>query len=280
MNTPLPRSSVADLAAAAGDRLTVTERRIVEVVLQDRTLLAFGTITELAERVGTSRASIARFAKKLGFEGYPYLQDHVRASMVRLLSRPSERIRHPDLAGAGPQVVLQQALAGVFEATGHGRIAEMARPIKEAKDVWILSGETSRGGAHVLHSGLGMIRSRVRLIDEHSGARVLGGAGSGDVLVVFDFARYRRHTVTIAQALANRGVPVVAVTDDALSPLASLATAWCGLHVAAVGPFDSSIPAVAVAELLIAHLAAELHETARDRIDRTEALWEAAGTFL
>ena len=280
MNTPLPRSTVSDLVAAAGDRLTATERRIVEVVLQDRTFLAFGSITGLAERVGTSRASIARFATKLGFKGYTHLQDHIRANMTRELSRPSERIRHPDPTGAGPQVVLQRALGSVFEALGPRRIAEMAHPIQQARDVWILSGETSRAGAHALHSGLGMIRPGVRLIEEHSGARVLGGASSEDVLVVFDFARYRRHSVTIAQALAERGVPVVAITDDALSPLASLATAWCGLHVPAVGPFDSSIPAVAVAELLVAHLAAELQETARERIDSTEALWEAAGTFL
>ena len=280
MNIPLPRSTIADLVAAAGDRLTATERRIVEVVLQDRTLLAFGTITALAERVGTSRASVARFATKLGFKGYTHLQDHVRARMTRELSRPSERIRHPDPSGAGPQVVLEQALARVFQATGRGRIAKMAGPIREARDVWIVSGETSRAGAHALHSGLGMIRPGVRLIEEHSGGRVLSGAGPDDVLVVFDFARYRRHTVAIAQALADRGVPVVAITDDALSPLASLATAWCGLHVPAVGPFDSSIPAVAVAELLVAHLAEKLHDSARDRIDRTEALWEAAGTFL
>lgn len=280
MNTPLPQSSLADLVATAGDRLTPTERRIVEVVLKDRTLLAFGTVSELAERVGTSRASIARFATKLGFGGYTHLQDHVRAGMARELSRPSARIRHPDRSSAGPRGVLEQALARVFEATSGGRIAEMARPIREARDVWILSGETSRAGAHALHSGLGMIRPGVRLVEEHSGARVLAGAGPEDVLVVFDFARYRRHAVTIAQALADDGVPVVAITDDALSPLASLATAWCGLHVPAVGPFDSSIPAVAVAELLVAHLAAELHESARDRIDRTEALWQASGTFL
>jgi DNA-binding MurR/RpiR family transcriptional regulator len=280
MNNPPPRAKVSDLIAAAGDRLTPTERRIVEVVLQDRTLLAFGTVSELAERVGTSRASIARFATKLGFEGYAHLQDHVRAGMARDLSRPSERIRHPDRSGGGARPVLEQALARVFEATGGGRIAAMARPILEARDVWILTGETSRAGAHALHSGLGMIRPGVRLIEEHSGARVLGGAGPEDVLVVFDFARYRRHAVTMAQALAERGVPVVAITDDALSPLASLATAWCGLHVPAVGPFDSSIPAVAVAELLVAYLAEELQETARDRIDRTEALWEAAGTFF
>jgi DNA-binding MurR/RpiR family transcriptional regulator len=126
---------------------------------------------------------------------------------------------------------------------------------------------------------MSIVRPGVHLVEEHSSG-VLSGAAVGDVVVIFDFARYRRHAVTIARALEQMGVEVVAITDGPLSPLASLTDTWCGLKIPAVGPFDSSIPAVAIAELLVAHVATELHETARDRIDRTEALWEAAGTFL
>ena len=92
MNIATPQPSIKDLIAAAGDRLTATERRIVEAVIEDRTLLAFGTVTDLASRVGTSRASIVRFAKKLGLGGYTDLQDYARAGMAREISRPSERI--------------------------------------------------------------------------------------------------------------------------------------------------------------------------------------------
>jgi len=280
MNIAAPQSSIADLIATAGDRLTATERRIVRAVLADKTLLAFGTVTDLADRVGTSRASIVRFATKLGFSGYTDLQGYVRAGMVHELSRPSERIRHGDPFATPTRVALQGAINAVFDATEGNRLAALARPIVNAANVWILSGETSRAGAHALHSGLSMIRPGVHLIEEHSSARDLSSACDGDVAVVFDFARYRRHAITVTRALAEMGVEIVAITDGPLSPLASLTDTWCEVKVPGVGPFDSSVPAVAIAELLVAHIADELHETARDHIDRTEALWEATGTFL
>ena len=125
-----------------------------------------------------------------------------------------------------------------------------------------------------------MIRPGVHLVEEHSSGRVLSSAAPGDVAVVFDFARYRRHAITAARTLAKHGVDIVAVTDGPLSPLAALTDTWCELKVPAIGPFDSSVPAVALAELLVAHVATQLPEEARARIDRTEALWEATDTFL
>ncbi len=66
--------STLDLIAAVSSDLTPTQRRIADAVLAEPTLLAFGTVSDLADRVGTSRPSIVRFATKLGFEGYTDLQ--------------------------------------------------------------------------------------------------------------------------------------------------------------------------------------------------------------
>ena len=74
-------------------------------------------------------------------------------------------------------------------------------------------------------------------------------------------------------------VDIVAITDGPLSPLAALTETWCELEVPGIGPFDSSVPAVVVAELLVARVASELRDEARERIDRTEARWESMGTF-
>ena len=70
MDSTRQKASTLDLIAAASNTLTPTDRRIAEAVLGEPTLLAFGTVTDLATRVGTSRPSIVRFATKLGFEGY------------------------------------------------------------------------------------------------------------------------------------------------------------------------------------------------------------------
>jgi DNA-binding MurR/RpiR family transcriptional regulator len=272
--------SIEDLIAHINDRLTPTERRIAEAVTEDPTLLAFGTVADLAERVEASSPSVVRFANKLGFEGFRDLQQQVREGLSRQMARPGLRIRHPQDSLAPVRSAIEEAVQDAFAALDEERLAALAAPLATARSVWILSGETSRSGAHVLRSGLSMLRPHVSLVEEHSTGRDVSCAGPGDAAVVLDFERYRRHAVGAARALAELGVTIVAITDGPLSPLASLTTTWCGLNVPAVGPFDSSVPAVIAAELLVAHVARELGDDARERIDQLEAVWQATGTFF
>jgi len=139
---------------------------------------------------------------------------------------------------------------------------------------------THKAGAHAFHSGLSMVRPGVRALEEHSFGTDLSDAGPRDAAVVFDFFRYRRQVINAARVFADAGVSVVAITDSPLSPLAELADTWCEIEVPAIGPFDSSVPAVAIAELLVAQVAKEVHEEATARIDRIESLWEETEVFL
>ena len=280
LNTQVLPMSIKDFIAAASEKLTPTERRIAELVLNDPTLIAFGTVSDLANRADTSRPSIVRFATKLGFEGYTDLQTWIRTQLSLQLSSPSQRIRQQECTTAPVRSAIKEAIDQAFAALDEQRLLALATPIANAKNVWIISGETSMAGAYVLHSGLAMIRPDVHLVVEHSTGRELSSAGPGDTAVVFDFARYRRNSITTARALGQLGVTIVAITDGPLSPLASMTKTWCELKIPAVGPFDSSIPAVMAAELLVAQVVHQLGDQARQRIDRLESLWQATDTFL
>ena len=280
MNIMKSPASTPDLVAAVSRELTPTERRIAREVLDEPTLLAFGTVSDLASRVGTSRPTIVRFANKLGFDGYTQLQRHVRSDLSHRLARPSERIRHDKKVALPARAAVNNALASVFKATEGARLAALAKPVVRAVNVWILSGETSQAGAHALHSGLSMVRPGVRSIEEHSFGTDLSDAGPGDAAVVFDFFRYRRQVSNATRVFADAGVAVVAITDSPLSPLVEMAATWCEIEVPAIGPFDSSVPAVAIAELLVSHVAKSLHQEATARIDRIEAVWEETEVFL
>ncbi len=275
-----PQTSTHDLVAAAGGTLTPTERRIAEAVLAEPTLLAFGTVSDLADQVGTSRPSIVRFATKLGFDGYTQLQQHVRSDLSHQLSRPSERIRRDDEKTVPARMAINDAIASVFDALQGDRLAELVEPVERADQVWILSGETSQAGAHALQSGLSMVRPGVRALEEHSYASELSDAGPGDAAVVFDFHRYRRQVSVATRALSDAGVRIVAITDSPLSPLVELADTWCQIDVPPIGPFDSSVPVVLMCELLVARVARDLQQNATNRIDRIEALWEDTEIFL
>ena len=280
MNITGPETSTLDLVAAVSSELTPTERRIAEAVLGEPTLLAFGTVSDLAGHVGTSRPSIVRFATKLGFDGYTQLQQHVRSDLSHRLSRPSERIRSDGEQAVPARVAINDAISSVFDALEGDRLAELVEPVVRAEKVWILSGETSQAGAHALHSGLSMVRPGVRSLEEHSFGTDLSDAGTRDTAVVIDFIRYRRQVTTAARVFAEAGVTVVAITDSPLSPLVELADTWCQIKVPAIGPFDSSVPVVALCELLVAQVAKDLHDDATNRIDRIEAVWEETEAFL
>jgi DNA-binding MurR/RpiR family transcriptional regulator len=280
MNITGPGTSTLDLVAAVSSELTPTERRIAEAVLAEPTLLAFGTVSDLAGRVGTSRPSIVRFATKLGFEGYTQLQQHVRSDLSHQLSRPSDRIRSDGEKAVPASEAINDAIASVFDALEGDRLARLVEPVVRGEKVWILSGETSQAGACALQSGLSMVRPGVRLLEEHSFGNDLSDAGPCDTAVVIDFIRYRRQVAATARVLAAAGVTVVAISDSPLSPLVELADTWCQIVVPAIGPFDSSVPVVALCELLVAQVAKDLHEDATNRIDRIEALWEETEAFL
>ena len=280
MNRPVPVVSTLDLIASVSGDLTPTQRRIAEAALAEPTLLAFGTVSDLADRVGTSRPSIVRFATKLGFGGYTDLQEHVRDDLSKRLSRPSERIRRDDDPGVSARAAITDAIASVFDAAKSDRIDALVTPLVTARNVWVLSGETSQAGAHALHSGLSMLRPGVRRLEEHSFGTELSDAQPGDTAIVIDFPRYRKQVTLAARVLAESRVNVVAITDSPLSPLVELADTWSQIKVPAVGPFDSSVPIVAMCELLVAQVARELQDVATDRIDRIEALWEQTETFV
>jgi DNA-binding MurR/RpiR family transcriptional regulator len=279
MNIKRPSASAPDLVAAVSSELTPAERRIAEEVLAEPTLLAFGTVSELADRVGTSRPTVVRFANKLGFDGYTQLQRHVRSDLSHRLARPSERIRDEEGKAPPAKVAINTAVASVFEAIEGERLSLLAEPVVEADKVWILSGETSRAGALALYSGLSMVRPHVTLLEDRTFGTDICDAGPGDAAIVVDFFRYRRQVTEAARVLAKSGTAIVAITDSPLSPLVELTDNWCEIEVPAIGPFDSSVPAVAIAELLVSRVAWELRDEAVARIDRIEALWEETEVF-
>jgi len=276
--------------ADVGDDLTPTERRIAEAVLADPTAIAFETVAEMAARVNTSGATIVRFAAKLGFEGYRDLQDVARATLTAQLRRPTDRIRHTPRAETGQDSTWERAKAvategidDVFANTSPADIVGLAVPLAACRgSVWVLGAETSSAAHHVLASGLRLLRPGVRHL---GGSRAeiaveVADAEPGDVAVVIDFPRYERTVVDTARRLSDLGVTVMAITDGPFSPLATIADRWCAVTVAAIGPFDSALPVVALIEAVLAELADRLRKTATARLDRTEALWAANDVFL
>lgn len=274
-------ATIEERIARRGDALTPSERQLASILTDDPTVWAFSTVADVAERVGTSGPTVIRFAVALGFAGFTELQRHVRDDVTAKLNRPSERMQlPPDPSGPTPTL---EAIASTFDRLDDDRLDSIARTLAEATGrVWIVASESSSPVAHLLATNLALIRPGVVRLGGSgpSTASAIVDASERDAAIAIDFPRYEHAVVDATSALADRGTTITALTDGPLSPLAGLAATWCGVVVPSVGPFDSAAPTIAVAEVVIARVAAHLGSVATRRLDAVEQRWESDRVFL
>jgi DNA-binding MurR/RpiR family transcriptional regulator len=268
-------------------RLTKAERRVAAVVADDPEAVAFGTVADVARRAGASGATVVRLAAKLGFDGFVDLQAAVRDEMARRLRPASERIRRPapgDVLGSALEIEMAN-LAATLEAVDRAAFDEavslLSVPPSSGGRVLVLSGDASSGVAATFAAELSMLRPGVVLVDgsEVRVARLLADAGPSDVMVVLDLARYDRAVLDAAGRSAATGAALVALSDSALSPLATAATVSFTASVTGAGPFDSHVGMLALANALLAGVAARLRRSATDRLDQVESAWRSAAAL-
>lgn len=273
--------AVSDVVTAAGTRLTPTERRVAEVVVDDPSLVAFGTVATVAGRAGASGPSVLRLAAKLGFDGFVGLQAAVQEELASGLRPATERIRAT--APADPlgralavEVANVRATLEGVDRDAYGRAVALLADRRAA--VAVLAGEAAGGVAGVVAADLDLLRPDVSVISgsEVAVARAVARLGERDVVLAVEVRRYERWVLRAAAAARVAGARLVAVTDGPLSPLAADAEVVLVVGAVGAGPFDSYVGALALLNALVAGVAARLRAPATRRLDAVESAYAAA----
>ncbi|HSX76687.1 MAG TPA: MurR/RpiR family transcriptional regulator, partial [Shinella sp.] len=105
--------------------------------------------------------------------------------------------------------------------------------------------------AHIAYA-LGKLGIRHQIIASPNGidAEMAQFATGKDAVIAASFAPYAAESLTQAQELAARGVPIVAITDSVFSPLAASATHWFEVSEADYAGFRSLSASMALAMAL------------------------------
>jgi adhesin HecA-like repeat protein len=93
--------------------------------------------------------------------------------------------------------------------------------------------------AHLLDNAGGMLRSQAALV------------GREDLLVAASFRNYTPDVIEVAEASRRRGVPVIAFTDTAVSPLAAAARIRFDVGDNLSAPFRSLVAPLTAAQALV-----------------------------
>ncbi|GAA3545499.1 MurR/RpiR family transcriptional regulator [Amycolatopsis ultiminotia] len=276
------RTQLATLAPTLGK----AQRQAARAMLEDLDAVAYLPAAELAERADVHTATVVRLAQRLGFEGYPHLQRSLRSTLSKYPHFLQELSSGPETGDGAAMVegVLAQARRNLDQ------LARTASPANLAA-----AAETLAGARRVLVLGFGVagpvathLASSLRLLgvaadqpaDLVSTVQQLGLLGPEDVLVAVDFHRYYRATVDAAAAAAAAGVRVLALTDSAVSPLASSAQLTLIAPSESPAPRTSLAPALTVVEALIALTARADPARAEDAMRRIDTSYTDLRIFV
>lgn len=225
---------MAQRIAQAMPVLTESHRRVADYVLAHPLQVATLPIDELAATVGVSLATANRFARALGFDGYPQFRSALVLGFESTLA-PVERLRSKLERPASAAAVFESAMAEVernVAATRQSLDADACRRAVEAvlkaqRIVIIGFGSASWLGG-LLHRNLDVYCDNVQhlaSIESASfAARVMTRLKPADLVIAIGLPRYFSDTVMLTQRAREAGVPVIAITDRATSPLAPLAS--------------------------------------------------------
>lgn len=257
----------ASLVARSG-RLSRRLAQVAQFFLNHPEEVAVSTLVRLADLAAVPPATITRFAKELGFQGFSDLQLVFRERLLGPRLPYAER-----LSGVGDSDLDQpgavfgsfvqaavQSLMRIEEALDRAELAACVEVLASSDVVHVAAARGAFGlGAYTVY-GLGSIGRRAQLIDNLGAMRGMQVAamGPGDTLLAMTFDDYTPETVEVAGLAAARGNRVLAITDNALSPVAGLATHVLYVNEARLGHFRSQVPAMVVAQAMIVGLGRRL----------------------
>ncbi|MGO6693998.1 MurR/RpiR family transcriptional regulator [Rhizobium johnstonii] len=227
------RSTIIERKASMPKRLA----QVAAFALGNPDEIAFGTTASIAAASDVQPSTLVRLAHHLGYGGFSDLQSIFR-----------ERLRDRTLSYEERLVTLEQSggddedanLLSGFIAAANQSVNRLAATVQSdtftkavnilasAETIYLIAKRRSYPlTAHMTYA-FSKLNIRHQIVASPNGVdpEMVQFASPKDAAIAASFSPYAADSLSQSQELADRGVPVIAITDSAFSPLAACATHW------------------------------------------------------
>jgi DNA-binding MurR/RpiR family transcriptional regulator len=242
--------------------LNGAQKRLGHYLQHDSSALLLSNVSDLAQAVGVSKSTVVRFAKSLGYKGFPELRREIQREMRRKL-RAADRMEETFAELGNDENIFAklikrdvQLLEETLQAASFPDFHKAVEIIWRARKVFLIGLNASMALAYLLHFRLVRVKKETHWIFLTGGTSLLEQLAfmePGDVLIAIDFLQVPREVQTALQHAKKIGAPILGITDFPTSPIARAADvclyAKRGLHttVNSLTPAFSLINALAIA---------------------------------
>ena len=271
---PTDYESFVDLIQAEYGGLSRSAQVVARYLTQNPNDVAIQSINEIATRCSVHASSLVRFAQSLGYDGFKELKEifHRRLATaapgfearVNALKNDLKMHRQGSPKGFLGDLVARDmtTLQDLFNDTIEDDLQRAIELLENAGTIYIAGQLRSAPVALFLRYVLTMLSRRVVLLDADGGlaTHIARTMTRQDVLFSISFRFYAKEVVSITEAAAAAGVPVVAISDGTLSPLAKCANVLFCIPEGEYAFSRSLAAPMCLAQALMVGLAARLQK--------------------
>lgn len=262
------------------DGMSKAYQNIAVYLTQNPNDVAVMSLNAIAETCGIHASSFVRFAQMLGYKGFKEVQAVFQRRLstaapgfqARIKALETELSDRENVGGWGflHDLVLRDidALQELLNLTAGETIEKAVDLMEKADTIYLVGQLRSAPIVDLTRYILTMLGKRTVLLDASGGlsTHIAGTMRPTDLLFAVSFRFYATEVVNIVEQAAAKGLPILAITDSTLSPLAKSATVLFSVPEHQY-TFSRSLAApMCLAQSLTAALAARLQKAPVPRI--------------
>ncbi len=238
---------------ASFDALPPQEQRVAAFIIDHFDDLVSYNSAELARLSGVSKATVSRLFKRLGYDRFKAMRDEVRT--LRQSGMPLAENRDAVQGNTLLARHYKQEMANLthwIHALDAGQFADVVTAIRSAKRVFIVGLRNSAPVALHLRQQLLQSRGQVQLLPQpgQTLAEEIVDITPEDLVVAIAFRRRPRVVRPLLEALHQRAVPLLAISEPQATGIKALCRWHIGLPLESVSAFDSYSSAMSLVNLL------------------------------
>lgn len=252
-------------------------KKIVDFVKHNQSIVSFISINEIAKETGTSPATVTRFAKKMGFKGYPdfqkVFQKDVEISTSQMKAfRDEINIKGDDGILSNLITTNVELLEEIDFLSVESQLEKALEMIKNSRKLYILGARGSYALAYYLYFMLKELRPDVELMI--SGASdftdKLLYTQKDDLLFTISFHPYTNFTCQVAEFFKEQGNKIITMTDKEDSILGSLSDLV--ITTKNGGKAYTFVPGIVILNALLIKYGRKNHDESIEKLDKLKKI--------
>jgi DNA-binding MurR/RpiR family transcriptional regulator len=266
VHPPESVEALREAIIARYDTLSLRLQQIARHLLDEPSDFALETLAVISERSGAQPSAIVRFAKTFGFQGASEIQrlfrDELLSTHAGLGYRERARRFDAELQGdpgRDDRSVLLEfaegsalALKGLPDTVAPADFDAAIEALHRADTVYVIGFRRAFPVSSYLAYSLQRSGKRLCFVDGVGGLvqHQVATAGERDLLFAISYRPYSSETVAAVEAATDRGVPVIAMTDSSVSPIAKPAALTLIVKETEIRSFRSLTASLCLAQAL------------------------------